>query len=225
MNRYSVLDNREILLLKGRPCFWGRCSFCDYIEDNDQREDYIDSFNEPIINKVTGEKGALEVINSGSCFELTDNTLNHIKRIITEKNIKTLYLESHWAYKNRLNDMREFFGITIVFKIGIETFDYDFRNNILNKNAKFTDPLEVKELFDSICLMVGIEGQSKEMISKDIDILEKHFKYGTINIYTENTTPLKRDIELIRWFRNKYSYLEKNPHIDVLYENTDFGVG
>ena len=225
MNRYSVLNNREILLLKGRPCFWGKCTFCDYIEDNDCRDDYIDKFNKPILSKITGEKGALEIINSGSCFELTDNTLNQIKRIITEKNIKTLYLESHWAYKDRLDDMRKFFGIPIIFKIGIETFDYDFRNNILNKNAKFNAPSEVKAHFDSICLMVGIQGQTKEMISKDIDILLTNFKYGTINIYTENSTALKKDVDLIRWFRDTYSFLENNPHIDILYENTDFGVG
>ena len=38
MERYSRIlekDKREIVLLKSRPCIWGKCSFCDYIEDND----------------------------------------------------------------------------------------------------------------------------------------------------------------------------------------------
>ena len=37
MERYSRIlekDKREIVLLKSRPCIWGKCSFCDYIEDN-----------------------------------------------------------------------------------------------------------------------------------------------------------------------------------------------
>ncbi|MFQ9981021.1 MAG: radical SAM protein, partial [Finegoldia magna] len=37
MNRYAKIEEklkREIVLLKGRPCFWGKCTFCDYIEDN-----------------------------------------------------------------------------------------------------------------------------------------------------------------------------------------------
>ena len=25
---------REVLLLKGLPCVWSRCTFCDYIDDN-----------------------------------------------------------------------------------------------------------------------------------------------------------------------------------------------
>ncbi|MGO0807505.1 hypothetical protein ACTPEF_27385, partial [Clostridioides difficile] len=42
-----------------------------------------------------------------------------------------------------------------------KTFDNDFRNNILNKNANFKTPQDVKEYFDSPCIMVGIKGQTK----------------------------------------------------------------
>ena len=70
----------------------------------------------------------MEVINSGSCFEIPKATLLRIKEIIKEKKIKRLFLESHWCYKNRLQEMRDFFGIEIIFKIGVETFDNDFRN-------------------------------------------------------------------------------------------------
>lgn len=37
LDRYNVIDNknnREIVLLKSFPCVWGKCAFCDYIEDN-----------------------------------------------------------------------------------------------------------------------------------------------------------------------------------------------
>ena len=73
--------------------------------------------------------------------------------------------------------------------------------------------------------MVGIKGQSKEMIQKDIEIVLNNFDYGTINIFTENTTRIKRDEELIKWFEKEYRFLEKNEKIEVLFENTDFGVG
>lgn len=125
MERYSILENREILLLKSRPCFWGKCTFCDYIEDNDNNEEYMNNLNIPLLDQVTGEKGALEVINSGSCFELPKETLLHLKVIIQRKNIQKLYLEAHWAYTKRLKEMREFFGIPIIFKIGIETFFFN----------------------------------------------------------------------------------------------------
>ncbi|MFR0986459.1 MAG: ECF transporter S component [Frisingicoccus sp.] len=37
MERYSRITNknqREIVLLKAKPCAWGKCRFCDYIDDN-----------------------------------------------------------------------------------------------------------------------------------------------------------------------------------------------
>ena len=89
----------------------------------------INKLNFEVLGNITGKYKVLEVINSGSCFELPKDTLYKIKEIIKEKNIEKLFLESHWCYKNRLQEMREFFGIPITFKIGVETFDNNFRNN------------------------------------------------------------------------------------------------
>lgn len=228
MDRYNIIEGknkREIVLLKSFPCIWGKCSFCDYIDDNSTKEIEMNDLNKEILKEVTGVYESLEVINSGSCFELPKGTLEEIKKVILEKNIKKLFLESHWCYKNRLQEMRDFFGIEIVFKIGVESFDNDFRNVFLNKNARFNDYKEVQKHFQSICLLVGIKGQTKDMIRNDIDIVMNHFDYGTVNIFTENTTDLKRDEELISWFEREYRYLENVEKIEVLFENTDFGVG
>ena len=228
MDRYSEVTNknqREIVLLKAFPCKWGKCSFCDYILDNSKEEEEINKLNFEVLENITGKYKVLEVINSGSCFEMSKATLLRIKEIIKEKKIERLFLESHWAYKNRIQEMRDYFEIPITFKIGVETFDYDFRNKFLNKNAKFKDPKEVQEKFQSVCIMVGIKGQTKEMIKRDMDIVQQYFKYATINVFVENTTDIKRDEELVKWFRKEYRYLDKHPTIEVLYNNTDFGVG
>ncbi|MDU6249787.1 MAG: radical SAM protein, partial [Paeniclostridium sordellii] len=124
-----------------------------------------------------------------------------------------------------LDEMREFFGIEIIFKIGVESFDYNFRNNFLNKNAKFKTVEELKSYFDSPCMMVGIKGQTKEMIDKDIEIVLNNFKHATINVFVDNTSKIKRDNDLVRWFKEKYAFLDENDYIEVLYNNTDFGVG
>ena len=227
MDRYNKItnkNNREIVLLRSFPCIWGKCSFCDYIDDNGRDEDELNKLNKEVLDNITGEFGVLEVINSGSCFEIPKETMNYIKKIVDEKKIKLLFFESHWCYRNRLDEIKNFFNVPIIFKIGVETFDYDFRNNFLNKNAKFKDAKEVAEKFQSVCLMVGIKGQTKDMIRKDIEILLENFKYGTINVFVDNTTSIKRDEELVQWFRKEYSYLDDHP-IEVLYHNTDFGVG
>lgn len=228
MDRYNVIDNknnREIVLLKSFPCVWGKCAFCDYIEDNSNNTEEIIKLNKEVLSKVEGTYGVLEVINSGSVFELPKETLQDIKKVIEDKKIEKLFFEAHWCYRNRLKEIEEYFNIPIIFKTGIETFDDEFRNKVLNKNVRFNDVEEIKRYFKSICLMVGIKGQTKEMIRKDMKTLLNNFNYGTVNIWTENTTKFKRDEELIKWFKNEYSFLRKNNNIEVLFENTDFGVG
>lgn len=228
MERYSRILNktaREIVLLKGRPCAWGKCTFCDYIEDNSRDKEEMISLNREVLSKVTGEFGVLEVINSGSCFELPKETLAYIKEIIIDKKIKKLFLESHWMYRSKVKEMRDYMGIPIVFKIGVESFDKKFREEFLKKNGDFDSYKEVLEYFDSPCLLVGIKGQSKEIIDKDIQLLTEHFSHGTINVFTNNSTSIKRDEKLVEWFVEKYEDLWNDPKVDVLYEKMDFGVG
>lgn len=228
MERYSKITNknpREIVLLKSRPCVWGKCRFCDYISDNSQDIEGMVSLNRDVLSHVTGEPGVLEVINSGSCFELPQETLEDILSVIKKQGIGRLFLEAHWIYCSRLDEMRDFFGIPITFKTGAESFDYDFREKYLNKHADFKDASHLREYFDSPCIMVGIKGQTREMIRHDIKCLKKYFELGTVNVFTDNSTDVKRDEELVSWFMKEFAYLQQDPSVEVLYENTDFGVG
>lgn len=228
MERYSVITEknpREIVLLRAFPCAWGKCAFCDYIEDNGRNREEMKEQNRQVLSQVTGGLGVLEAINSGSCFELPRETLEDIKTIAGEKNIRRLIFESHWIYRHRLEELREFFRIPVTYKIGVETFDYDFRERVLNKHADFKSPQEVASFFDSICLMVGIKGQTKEMIRNDIAILKQYFSHGTVNVFNNNSTPIRRDEELVRWFMEEYRWLLDDPDVEVLYNITDFGVG
>lgn len=228
MERYSRITQknpREIVLLKAKPCAWGKCRFCDYIDDNSENIAEMVRLNRKVLEQVTGEFKVLEVIDSASCFDLPKETLEDIKYVIETRGIQTLFFESHWMYRYRLDEMREYFGIPIVYKIGVETFDYDFRELYLNKHADFKTPEEVAAYFDSPCLMVGICGQTKAMIRKDIEYLKKYFKLGTVNVYTNNTTEVKKDEALVRWFAEEFAWLKDDPSVEVLFENTDFGVG
>lgn len=229
MNRYNIIDDknpREIILLRSHRCLWGRCLFCDYIDDNLDSEEEIIKENKEILDKVTGIHESLEVINSASVFELPKETLQNIKDRVRESNIKKISFEAYYSYKNRISEIRDFFkGIDITFKCGIETFNEEIRNGYLNKNIHFKDPKEVSEVFDTICLLVGFKGQSKEDVDRDIKILLKYFKKGCINIFKENSTPVKEDKEIVEHFKNKWSHLENNENIDILWNNTDYGVG
>ena len=62
MERYSVIKKknpREIVLLKGFRCDYGKCSFCNYILDNTENEEEMENINFRELDKVTGEYGVL----------------------------------------------------------------------------------------------------------------------------------------------------------------------
>ncbi|MGL5279844.1 MAG: radical SAM protein [Cetobacterium sp.] len=228
--RYSKIENknkREIVLLKSFPCKYGKCKFCNYIEDNSTDELEIDKVNLETLQEVTGEFGALEVINSGSVFELPTKTLERIREVVFDKNIKLLYFEIYYGYKNRLDEIREFFkGIDIRFRMGMETFDNDFRINSYGKNFKIDTP-EIEELSEklySVCLLICVKGQTKEMIKKDIELGLKYFKSITVNIFINNGTEVERDEELVKWFVENYGQLQDDSRVELLIDNKDLGV-
>lgn len=229
--RYNKIEEknnkREIVLLKGYPCKYGKCSFCNYIEDNSTDESEIEKINFETLEEVTGEYGALEVINSGSVFELPSSTLEKIRDVVIEKNIKLVYFEIYYGYKKRLNEIRNMFkGIDIRFRMGMETFDNDFRINVYNKNFNITEK-ECEELgldLYSVCLLICVKGQTKEMIERDVELGLKYFKSITVNIFINNGTKVERDDELVKWFVEKYRYLQDDKRVELLIDNKDLGV-
>ena len=85
---------------------------------------------------------------------------------------------------------------------------------------------EVARWTDTICLLVGFRGQTRDTVRRDVDLLLEHFRYGCVNLFcpTPRTAPLD-DPGLKAWFREEYASLDDHPTIEVLWHNTDFGVG
>jgi hypothetical protein len=229
LQRYARITNsaqkREAVLLKALPCQWGRCTFCNYIDDNSNDVEQINAINLEVLKNVTGEFAALMVINSGSCFELPAETLQAVKQVVSEKQINRLYFEAHWSYRHKLAGFKNQFSVPITFITGIETFNEHFRNHILGKGVCFKDFAEIRQYFQAVCIMVGMQGQTKEMIAADVKILLREFEHGTINLYVDNNMPVKADYNLQKWFKDEYAWLNDEESIDVLWSNIDFGVG
>ena len=226
-NKITDKHQREIVLLKSFPCKYGKCSFCNYIEDNSLDEEEIDNVNMEVLKEITGEYGVLEVINSGSVFELTPKTLEEIKRIVKEKNIKILYFEIYYGYIKRIEEIKKYFsGVEIRFRMGIETFDNNFRVKVYNKNFILEEKeiIEISKKLFSVCLLICVKGQTKEMIENDIKIALENFQGVTINIFINNGTVIERDNELVKWFIEKYSYLALDDRVELLLDNKDLGV-
>ena len=229
-NRVEGKFAREITLLKSFPCVYGKCKFCNYIEDNSTNESEINSVNFEVLKEVSGDLGVLEVINSGSVFELPRKTLEKIREIVYEKDIKILYFEIFYSYLPRLNEIVDFFNekkkVEIRFRTGIESFDNDYRRNVYGKNI-ILDEKKIKELsakIYSVCLLIATKGQTQEMIRKDIEIGLKYFKAITVNVFDDNGTEVKSDPELVRWFEIEMRDLFDNDRVEILMNNRELGV-
>lgn len=122
--------------------------------------------------------------------------------------------------------MREYFAAQEVrYRIGIETFDDEFRAQVLNKPFPTTDIVQLAEDFYACCLLICIQGQSKKQILDDIQLAKKHFNVITINVFINNDTPIKRDEDLVKWFVNDiYPSLKDDANLEILLDNKDLGV-
>ncbi len=215
---------REFVLLQGQGCRWKQCTFCDY--HTDVSADPL-AVNSEVLGCVTGVYGVLDIINSGSAMELDEQTIADIKRVVKEKHIHTLWFEAHYMYRNQLAKFAEQFeGVEVKFRCGVESFDGSLRQQWNKGIAASVTAQDVAKYFQGVCLLCCTQGDSKERILKDIALAEQYFEYASVNVFCENSTSLKRDNALAKWFVEEvYPNLKDSNKIEVLVENTDLGVG
>ena len=188
MERYSLITTgmkREFILLQGTGCRWRKCTFCDYYEDVSENPFEI---NKQVLGNVTGIYGVLDIINSGSCQEYDEETIRLIQKTTVEKNISSLWFESHWMYRNTLESFRKLFpSADVHFRCGAETFNPKLRTSWNKGIAEDVTPEDIRKYFDGVCLLVGIKGQTREDIMKDVEIAERLFDYYSVNLFCPNT--------------------------------------
>ena len=232
MERYSIIPDknpREIVLLRGSGCRWRQCTFCDYHLDSSTDEAANNLINFAVLDRVTGIYHHLEVINSGSFPELGEACIQKIEQVCQKKDIHLLHFECHYLYRKAIPALRKRFakiGVELKIKIGVETFDADYRENIMKKGIRQTDPAKIAEDFNECCLLFDWTGQTVSSMRHDIETGLAHFERVCVNIMVPNTTCVMPDTEVIAAFRKEiYPDYIQNPRVDILLENTDFGVG
>lgn len=231
-NRYSKIEQknpREILLLRGRGCGWRKCSFCDYHFDFDKDEEANFLLNQRELEKVTGCYHRLEIINSGSFLELDSRTTELIADVCRKKKIYELHVEIHWMYREQIPALRDDFarqGVGLKVKMGVETFDAHYRETVLKKGMGSASPKEIAGYADEVCLLFGIAGQTVDSMRRDIETGLTFFERVCVNIMVKNSTRICPDADVIMAFRQElYDTYIKNDRVDILMENTEFGVG
>ena len=162
-------------------------------------------------------------------MDLDEATLTLIRDICLQKNIRELHFECHWMHRKELPAYRTFFtdaGIAVKVKIGVETFDADYREGVLDKGIDETDPSVISEGFDEVCLLFGLNGQTVDSMKHDIETGLAYFERVCVNLMVENSTPVKPDRSVLSDFMEHiYPFYRDDPRVDILLSNTDFGVG
>lgn len=232
MERYGVITEknpREILLLRGSGCKWRKCRFCDYHLDFSKNEEDNFKLNKRQLEKITGRFRILEVINSGSFCDLDEKTVAEIQRVCRDKGIYQLHIECHWQDRKTLVAIRERFakeGVQVIVKMGVETFDADFRERVLVKGMEYAEPEEVAGYADEACLLFGLDGQTEASMRADIETGLKWFQRICVNLMTKNSSSMEPNQKVIQQFmENIYLDYRDNDRVDILLDNTDFGVG
>jgi len=227
MERYSVINEkfpREFVLLQGTGCRWGKCTFCDYHSDTSEDPFLV---NRPVLEQVTGCHGVLDVINSGSCLELDRQTLELLQEVVGKKKIHTLWFEAHWMYRKRLVEFASLFpGVQVKFRCGVETFDSGLRSRWNKGIPESVGSEDIAKYFQGVCLLCGTEGENFNHIAADIETACANFEYLSVNLFCNNSTPLRRDESLAqRFLQEVYPLYKDHPKVEILVENTDLGVG
>lgn len=227
MERYAIIHTvlpREFVLLQGTGCRWKKCTFCDYHADV---SDNPFTVNKGVLAQVQGVYGVLDVINSGSAMELDEQTIEMIKEVVREKQIHTLWFEAHYMYRHKLAKFAEQFdGVEVKFRCGVESFDGSLRQQWNKGIAASVTAEDVAKHFQGVCLLCCTQCDNKERILRDIALAEQWFEYASVNVFCENTTQVKRDAALAKWFVEElYPELKQSKKIEILIDNTDLGVG
>lgn len=238
--RYQFDDKssmkRETVLLVSLGCSWGKCAFCDYQEDKSSSVLKCDALNKKVLQSVKGKEigsCVLDITCSASYTELPFTTMNYIRQTCKDKGIDTVILEGHYIFKDSNHFYTEFFGqygINVIFRCGIETFDEHLREDILRKGLPGATASDISKYYTWINLMFGMEGQTFDQLKKDIETGFNYFDRINLSIYTSIPGGPARDEVMIRDFYDSsfYQELVNDKRIDIFDEwdeDNDHSVG
>lgn len=197
------------VLLYSSPCMnAGKCKFCSYWKDSFEYKNIIDQSaqNHSIIESVDWNNlnGALAILPSASFCELPSATILELRTKLNQYKLDYFITDFYWEYHKYMTYFWDLFPEEgTIFKVGLETFDNDFRKYLGKDYDKVTPEQAVKH-FNGINLLVGVEGQTKTMVLEDIKKAEI-FELCDINIFdvTQGTLKVDSDKKLIDWFLNE----------------------
>ncbi len=216
------LGKRLVIVLKGLPCSWGKCSFCPFALEQGNLKQVIETNRKIIRNtKKILEKeniNRITIFNGGSFYELPLDTITRLKTITRNRIVDIETRPEFIDYDIVINTISILESKKLVIRIGFEVIDEHIRNKVLNKGIPQQEVHRIANLRKQLrssnipveiiaYVLFGIEGVSEDKVIKSVEEFNKLFD-GVIAIKYKKYLPIHpRQVNVSK---KLISYLKEN---------------
>lgn len=185
------LGRRLVVILKGFPCYWGKCSFCPFaLEQSTDIRDVITT-NRRIISeavRIAKEEGykRIAVFNGSSFHELPYDTIEKLRDLARE-NIFEIESRSEYITLDSIKALLSYYQPKkLIIRIGFEVYDENIREKLLIKGMPNSELYRICKLRDEVkrlklpvefwtYVLFGIEYIPEEKVIESVRIFRKLF--------------------------------------------------
>lgn len=149
------LGKRLVIILKGFPCVWGRCSFCPFsLEQTCDIRDLINT-NRAIISKAleiisSEDYKRIAVFNGGSFYELPYDTIEKLQDLAKGRIFEIESRSEFITLKGIEGLLRYYEPEKLIIRIGFEVWDEEIREKLLRKGMPNIELYRIVELRNTI---------------------------------------------------------------------------
>ncbi len=228
--RYNdKLGRRLVVILRGFPCSWGKCTFCPFALEQSTSTSRVIEDNRRIIAEALREleRDPVErvaVFNGGSFHELPYDSVERL-RPLARGRIFEVEERSEFVTMNSLEALVEYYRPRrLVVRVGFETAFEEIREGLLRKGMPDSEMhrlsrlrLEARERGLPVeiwtYLLFGMKGISEESVAESLRVFKRLFD-GVIAVRYRKYLPshpepapvspelaslLEREADLVDW--------------------------
>ncbi len=208
---HDELGKRLILVLKGLPCSWNKCTFCPFFLEQGSLPQVL-KVNSKLIEqaiKILSREDyeRITIFNGGSFYELPVNTVIRLSKITNSRVVDIETRPEFVDYDVIIKTLEILKPKRLVIRIGFEVIDDEVRNKILNKGIPQQEVYRIASLRKKLqkdklpveiisYVLFGMKGISEELVKRSVQEFNELFD-GVIAIrYRKYLTHHPEEVEI-----------------------------
>jgi len=185
------LGRRLVVILRGFPCAWGKCTFCPFAVEQSLHTRHVIEDNRKIIGKAVqlAEEGGYErvaVFNGGSFHELPYDSVEKL-RPLARGRIFEVEERSEYVTLDMLETLIGYYRPQrLIVRVGFETANERIREEVLRKGMPDSEMLRLSRLRLEArerglpveiwtYLLFGMEGIPEDSVYESLRVFKKLF--------------------------------------------------